>query len=103
MGCMGLSAQMRFLLYPMTNTSFVKLQTLENHIVLVMELCDCDLADYIVSNPFKEEDVTLFLYQLGESQGGREGGREGIQKHQLIIYMSFIPQPMECRHCDTST
>lgn len=39
---------------------------MKHFIVLVMELCEYDL-DYLVKvKPFKEDDITLFLYQLGK-------------------------------------
>ena len=39
---------------------------MKQHIVLVMELCEYDL-DYLVKmSPFREDDITLFLFQLGE-------------------------------------
>ncbi len=45
------------------------LQDLKNHIVLVMELCDYDLDKLVKTSPFREDDITLFLYQLGEYGG----------------------------------
>ena len=40
-------------------------QDMKQHIVLVMELCEYDL-DYLVKlSPFREDDITLFLFQLG--------------------------------------
>ena len=41
-------------------------QDLKQHIVLVMELCEYDL-DYLVKlSPFREDDITLFLFQLSQ-------------------------------------
>ena len=45
----------------------VHLQELKQFIVLVMELCEYDLDHLVKVQPFKEDDITLFLYQLGES------------------------------------
>ena len=41
-------------------------QDLKQHIVLVMELCEYDL-DYLVKlSPFREDDITPFLFQLSK-------------------------------------
>jgi len=39
-------------------------QELKQFIVLVMELCEYDLDHLVKVQPFKEDDITLFLYQL---------------------------------------
>ena len=36
------------------------------YIVLVMELCEYDLDHLVKVSPFKEEDIVIFLHQLGE-------------------------------------
>ena len=41
------------------------MQELRHTIVLVMELCDYDLDYLVKTDPFKEENVIVFLYQLG--------------------------------------
>ena len=51
-------------------------QDMKQHIVLVMELCEYDLDYLVKASPFREDDITLFLFQLGEYMKGREGGRE---------------------------
>ena len=40
-------------------------QELRQFIVLVMELCDYDLDHLVKVEPFKEETIIVFLYQLG--------------------------------------
>ena len=50
---------------------------MKQHLVLVMEMCDYDL-DYLVrKSPFREDDITLLLFQLGEREGGSGGGLVG--------------------------
>ncbi len=49
-----------------TRPDIIPHQEMKNHIVLVMELCDYDLDKLVKTSPFKEDDITLFLYQLGE-------------------------------------
>ena len=39
---------------------------MKQHIVLVMELCEYDLDHLVKVSPFREDDITLFLFQLGE-------------------------------------
>ena len=46
---------------------YISLQDLKQHIVLVMELCEYDLDEMVKRTPFREDDITLFLYQLSES------------------------------------
>lgn len=41
------------------------LQDMKQHIVLVMELCEYDLDYLVKQSPFREDDITLFLFQLG--------------------------------------
>jgi len=48
------------------------LQELKQFIVLVMELCEYDLDHLVKVQPFKEDDITLFLYQLSESSSETE-------------------------------
>jgi hypothetical protein len=43
-------------------------QDLKQHIVLVMELCDYDLDHLVKVSPFREDDITLFLFQLSQYQ-----------------------------------
>lgn len=40
-------------------------QDMKQHIVLVMELCEYDLDYLVKQSPFREDDITLFLFQLG--------------------------------------
>lgn len=44
------------------------LQDMKQHIVLVMELCEYDLDYLVKQSPFREDDITLFLFQLGGCQ-----------------------------------
>ena len=45
---------------------------MKQYIVLVMELCEYDLDHLVKVAPFKEEDIVIFLHQLGEwSSHGR--------------------------------
>ena len=68
-------------------------------IVMVMELCECDLDHLIKVKPFCDQEVIILLHQLGkeywgegEREGerkggrerGREGGREGGRERVLI-------------------
>ena len=39
---------------------------MKQYIVLVMELCEYDLDHLVKVAPFKEEDIVIFLHQLGE-------------------------------------
>ena len=39
---------------------------MKHYIVLVMELCEYDLDHLVKVAPFKEEDIVIFLHQLGE-------------------------------------
>ena len=43
-------------------------QELRQFIVLVMELCDYDLDHLVKVEPFKEETIIVFLYQLGNDK-----------------------------------
>ncbi len=43
------------------------------YVVLVMELCEFDLDHLVKIKPFKEQDIIIFLYQLGESLSGHIG------------------------------
>ena len=43
-------------------------QEMKHYIVLVMELCECDLDHLIEVKPFKEDDIIIFLHQLGKRE-----------------------------------
>ena len=55
-------------------------QELKLHIVLVMELCEFDLDHLVKIKPFKEQDIVIFLHQLGEFS----------QPDQLIFLMTAV-------------
>lgn len=44
---------------------------MKHYIVLVMELCEYDLDHLVKVEPFKEDEIVIFLHQLGEWE--REG------------------------------
>lgn len=46
-------------------------------IVLAMELCDCDLDQFVKDRPFGENNVKTFLHQMSE-------GIKVLQKHQIV-------------------
>jgi serine/threonine protein kinase len=58
-------------------------QDLKQHIVLVMELCDYDLDHLVKVSPFREDDITLFLFQLSK---GMKALRE-----QNIVHRDLKP------------
>lgn len=37
-----------------------------NSIVMVMELCECDLDHLLKVKPFGDNEITLLLYQMGK-------------------------------------
>jgi len=42
------------------------LQDTKDHIILAMELCDCDLDQYVKEKSFDENKVKTFLYQMSK-------------------------------------
>jgi serine/threonine protein kinase len=58
-------------------------QDLKQHIVLVMELCDYDLDHLVKASPFREDDITLFLFQL--SKGMK------VLREQNIVHRDLKP------------
>ena len=49
---------------------------MKHYIVLVMELCEYDLDHLVKVEPFKEDDIVIFLHQLGKYARERERERE---------------------------
>lgn len=45
---------------------------MKHYIVLVMELCEYDLDHLVKVEPFKEDEIVIFLHQLGKCARERE-------------------------------
>ena len=46
-------------------------QEMKHYIVLVMELCEYDLDHLVKVEPFKEDEIVIFLHQLGKRERER--------------------------------
>eukprot|EP00731_Ephydatia_muelleri_P023553 Em0015g1136a len=68
-------------------------EELKTAIVLVMELCECDLDQLVKTQPFKEEDITRFITQLAQ-------GMKALRSYNIVhrdlkpgnILIKFDPQ-----------
>ncbi|XP_065893647.1 uncharacterized protein [Dysidea avara] len=49
----------------------------KDHIILAMELCDCDLDQYVKEKSFDENKVKAFLYQMSE-------GMKVLQQYHIV-------------------
>ena len=57
---------------------------MKHYIVLVMELCEYDLDHLVKVEPFKEDDIVIFLHQLGKC--ARERERERVRVYMGVYY-----------------
>ena len=54
---------------------------------MVMELCEYDLDYLVKASPFREDDITLFLFQLGESI--KVGEKQEEEKGSLFLWSAI--------------
>lgn len=67
---------------------FLSPQELKQHIVLIMELCDFDLDHLVKIKPFKEQDIIIFLFQLGKACSAHAQAILFVSK--LVLLLSYI-------------
>ena len=69
-------------------------QEMKHYIVLVMELCEYDLDHLVKVEPFKEDEIVIFLHQLGKG-GEKEREREREMGRSVCVYP--LPITFQCQ------
>ena len=61
-------------------------QEMKHYIVLVMELCEYDLDHLVKVEPFKEDEIVIFLHQLGKRE-----------REKVFVCVCPLPITFQCK------